>query len=259
MLDRIRALRGEVGDLGNKAVVGVLKQVPLHDVSDRDMCWTQLQASRFRKITRDNMMLTLNSMLAYIMTLSNFDEYSSVSQRVTYMLVRLKKQKTPEADDVTEYQRLVTTSDLIHDVETSDEMVSIQDLEDPLAVRARQLARHGLIGPSQIPVMINCKSQPTLDAIASIASRWKQQNIGSTGARSQIECYLKTYVRAYNLAQHTLLDQSSKREVLTCTSKPTLDAIESIQAKLSGSVLNLEEASKALTKVLDANKLLAGD
>lgn len=195
MLDRIRALRGEVGDLGNKAVVGVLKQVPLHDVSDRDRCWTQLQALRMKRDPPEKDLFL--AMKAYLQTLPNFEEYAITLALVQSALDNLKRWPFWVARHfLPDKYKLFDIFEGIHGLEKK---MTMHQSEDPLAVRARQLARHGLIGPSQIPVMINCKSQPTLNAIASIQEKWSKD------------------------------------------------------------ILPSKEASVALTNVLDANKLLAGD
>lgn len=254
MLDRIRALRGEVGALANRVVVGVIERVPTPHVSDEDNRWLQLQVCRMKRDAPEKDLFL--AMLAYLKSLPNFEEYA-ITLVVQSALDNLKRWPFWVARHFLpdKYKLL----DIFEEIHVLEKKMTVHQSEDPLAVRARQLARHGLIGPSQIPVMINCKSQPTLDAIASIESGWKQQNIGSKDAGSQIECYLKTYVRAYNLAQHPLLDKSSEREVLACTSEETLVAIASIQKKRSEGILSSEEASEALTNVLDANKLLVYD
>lgn len=175
MSDRIGALERKIGALANRVVADFMGQVPPPDVSDRDMCWTQLQAVRMQPPTSKKEKDLFLAMLAYLKSLPNFEEYAitlalveSALFKLTYFPFWAVRHYLPDR------QTLLDIFDAIHVLEKSPDMMKVHQREDSLSVRARQLARHSLIEPSQIPAMLDCKSQPTLDAIASIQAKWSK-------------------------------------------------------------------------------------
>lgn len=173
MLDRIGELQENIDALTRNVVADFIARVPPPDVSDRDRCMTKLQAFRMeRDASKKDLFL---AMKAYLQTLPNFEEYKITLELVQSALDNLKRWPFWVARHLLpDMYELLDIFEEIHVLEKSPDMMTVHLSKDPLAVRARQLARHSLIRPSQIPVMINCKSQPTLDAIASIQAKWSK-------------------------------------------------------------------------------------